>query len=143
MVSRVVFEMAALGNNSPGKVAYKMNAVRQSFVGYSNLGYAKLCYRIGTPPSVVTDCCRSCFKHFYRIGDTQLTEYCKLIKADKEVAPVYTDSAPPYVYGEFFKNSMDDAARRVGITLNHRQIAAAQIPNTEKVNICVFIYVNK
>jgi hypothetical protein len=38
------------------------------------------------------------------------------------------------VYGDNFRAALDDAARRVGITLNHRQIAAAQIPNTEKVN---------
>ena len=55
------------------------------------------------------------------------------------MAPGYSDSAPPYVYGEMFRSSLDDAARRVGITLNHRQIAAAQIPNTEKVGIYYII----
>ena len=97
-----------------------------------------MCWKIGSPPSVVTGCCRECFKHFYNIGDTSLTAYCKLVKEQKHDAPAYTDDAAPYVYGEMFKDAMDDIARRVGITLNHRQIAAAQIPNTEKVKTNCF-----
>ena len=122
----------------PPSVAQVETAI-PAFIGYTEKGYAKMCWKIGTPPSVVSGCCRQCLKHFYDIGDTSLTEYCKFVKADKEIDSAYTDSAAPYVYGEMFRSSLDDAARRVGITLNHRQIAAAQIPNTEKVTIYYII----
>ena len=116
------------------KVAYKLNCVKQSFAGYTDKGYASMDWKIGSNPYSISGCCRECFKHFYGFGDTSLTEYCKLVKADKQPNRAYTDDAAPYVYGDNFRAALDDAARRVGISLNHRQIAAAQIPNTEKVN---------
>ena len=51
----------------------------------------------------------------------------------------YSDFDAPYIYTAAFRNELDAQAQRFGITLDHSQIAALQIPNTEKVCICYMI----
>jgi hypothetical protein len=56
-----------------------------------------------------------------------------LVKENKVAVPDFSDRDAPYVYKGHFRNSLDQMARKMGIALNHRQIAALQIPNTDKV----------
>ncbi len=113
--------------------------IQRSFVGYSEKGYAKFNWSIGCAPHVLSNCCRWCFQHFYNIGNTQLTALCRLVKQNKDCMPSYSDFDAPYVYTATFKNELNAQAQRFGITLDHSQIAALQIPNTEKVCICVYV----
>jgi hypothetical protein len=80
--------------------------------------------------------------HYYDIGNTTLTKLCRLVKQGKESQPSFTDHQRPYIYSEVFKCSLDDIARRYGIVLNHRQLAAMQIPNSRKVLKMTYISVS-
>ena len=77
--------------------------------------------------------CRSCYKHFYDIGDTQLVELCSLIKKgqDGSTARNFCDKAAGYKYSEIIRGSLNDLAHGSKIELNHQQIAAMEIPNTK------------
>ena len=148
IVSRVIHDIKSLFNSheKTDKTQYIMASVIRSFKGYSEKGYAIMDWTIGTPPYVKSNCCRWCFMHCYGIGNTTLTKLCQLIKQDKQELRSFNDHCRPYVYQEVFKNALDDAAHRIGINLNHRQVAAMQIPNTPKVNNlfpinCMFLLV--
>jgi hypothetical protein len=56
-----------------------------------------------------------------------------MVKQNKQMLPTFSDRCRPYIYHELFKNALNDMVHRIGITLNHRQIAAMQIPNSGKV----------
>ncbi len=136
IVSRVVYDMQSLKLKKE-RINYICSAIARSFAGYTPKGYASMNWTIGTNPFLQSNCCRFCFMHFYGIGNTSLTKYCALMKHEKQHMPSFTDKCAPYIYHELFKGALDDMAHRVGIQLNHRQIAALQIPNSRKVMLYV------
>ena len=141
IVSRIRHEMRSL-HEKKEKNNYLLSCVRQSFGGWSKKGYAIMNWTIGSPPYLQPKCCRNCFMHYYDIGNTTLTKLCRLVKQGKESQPSFTDHQRPYIYSEVFKCSLDDIARRYGIVLNHRQLAAMQIPNSRKVLKMTYISVS-
>ena len=141
IVSRILHEMRSLHERKE-RNNYLLSCIRQSFCGWSKKGYAIMNWTIGSPPYLQPKCCRNCFMHYYDIGNTTLTKLCRLVKQDKESQPSFTDHQRPYIYSEVFKCSLDDIAHRYGIVLNHRQVAAMQIPNSRKVLKMTYISVS-
>ena len=139
IISRLISDQKKLSSPKEKNDFIQAHIVR-SFVGYKEKGYGKFNWTIGSPPHTISGCCRWCFQHFYQIGNTKLTELCKLVKESKVDMPDFSDRDAPYVYKSHFRNALDDMARQMGIVLNHRQIAAMQIPNTDKV-IYIYMYI--
>jgi hypothetical protein len=141
IISRLMADQKHL-SNSKEKNDYITAQIVRSFVGYTEKGYGNFSWTIGSPPYAISGCCRWCFQHFYHIGNTKLTKLCKLVKENKVAMPDFSDRDAPYVYKGHFRNSLDQMARQMGIALNHRQIAALQIPNTDKVAVMLYYSCN-
>ena len=132
IVSRVISSIQSI-RNKKDRVSYICESIQRSLKGYSEKGYGIMSWTIGDPPYLKSNCCRWCFIHFYGIGNTSLIQMCKLVKQKKQMFPSFSDRTRPYVYHQLFKNALNDMANSIGIALNHRQIAAMQIPNSSKV----------
>ena len=132
IVSRLVHELRSIANK-PDRIRYICEGILRSLRGHTEKGYGVMSWTIGVPPYLLSSCCRWCFIHFFGIGNTTLIQLTKMVKQNKQMLPSFTDQNRPYIYHEMFKNALNDMAHRIGIALNHRQIAAMQIPNSSKV----------